>query len=70
MFTALISFGLISYLQPLDTAVNGPFKKLLQLAADEYIEQLKKEEHLPDVWLVRDRRIMATHIMVIAWAAI
>jgi hypothetical protein len=30
IFTAFIFPGLISYLQPLDTAVNGPFKKLLQ----------------------------------------
>jgi hypothetical protein len=29
MLTALIPPGLTSYLQPLDTAVNGPFKKLL-----------------------------------------
>jgi hypothetical protein len=49
MLIALIPPRLISYLQPLDTAVNGPFKKLLQLAADEYIKQLKKEKHLPDV---------------------
>jgi hypothetical protein len=40
MLTALISPGLTSYLQPLDTAVNGPFKKLLQQAADEYIKKL------------------------------
>jgi hypothetical protein len=49
MLTALISPELISYLQPLNTAINGPFKKLLQLAADEYIKQLEKEEHLPNV---------------------
>jgi hypothetical protein len=41
--------GLTSHLQPLDTAVNGPFKKLLQQAADEYIEQLESEERLPEV---------------------
>jgi hypothetical protein len=68
MLTALIPLGLTNYLQPLDTAINRPFKKLLQLAADKYIEQLEKKEHLPNVWLVRDRQIMATHIMAIAWA--
>jgi hypothetical protein len=40
MLTALIPPGLTGYLQPLDTAVNGPFRKLLQQAADEYIGQL------------------------------
>jgi hypothetical protein len=35
-------------LQLLDTAVNGPFKKLLQQAADEYIEQLERKERLPE----------------------
>jgi hypothetical protein len=68
MLTALIPPGLKSHLQPLDTAVNGPFKKLLQQAADEYIEQLESEERLPEVWSIADRRIMAAHIVVIAWA--
>jgi hypothetical protein len=30
ILTALIPPGLINYLQPLNIAVNGPFKKLLQ----------------------------------------
>jgi hypothetical protein len=68
MFTALIPPRLTSYLQPLDTAVNGPFKKLLQKAADEYIEQLEREETLPEFWLVRDRRVMTIHIVAMAWA--
>jgi hypothetical protein len=68
MLTALIPPGLTSYLQPFDTAVNGPFKKLLQQAADEYIKRLEKKERLPEFWLVKDRRIMATHIVAIAWA--
>jgi hypothetical protein len=67
IFTAFIPLGLTSHLQPLDTAVNGSFKKLLQQAADEYIEQLESEKRLPEVWLVGDRRIMATYIVVMAW---
>jgi hypothetical protein len=66
IFIALISPGLTSHLQPLDTAVNSPFKKLLQQAADEYIEQLKSEKKLPEIWSINDRRIMATHIVAIA----
>jgi hypothetical protein len=68
MLTALIPSGLTSYFQPLDTAVNGPFKKLLQQASGEYIEQLEREERLPELWSIRDRRIMATHIVAMAWA--
>jgi hypothetical protein len=67
MLTALIPPGLTSYLRPLDTAVNGPFKKLLQQAADEYIEQLEREKRLPEFWSIRDRRIMATHIVAMVW---
>jgi hypothetical protein len=63
MLTALIPPGLTSYLQPLDTAINGPFKKLLQQAADEYIKQLEMEKRLPEPWSVKNRRIMATHIV-------
>jgi hypothetical protein len=65
MLTAPIPPEFTSYLQTLNTAINGSFKKLLQLAADEYIKQLEKEEHLPNVWLIKDRRIIATHIMAI-----
>jgi hypothetical protein len=68
MFTAFISPGLTSYLQPLNTAANGPFKKLLQQAADEYIEQLEREERLPEFWSVSDRRVITTHIVAMAWA--
>jgi hypothetical protein len=68
MLAALIPPGLKSHLQPLDTAVNGRFKKLLQQAADEYIKQLESEGRLPEVWLIGDRRVIATHIVAMAWA--
>jgi hypothetical protein len=66
MLIALIPPGLTSYFQPLDTAVNSPFKKLLQQATDEYIKQLERKERLPEFWSVRDRRIMAIHIVAMA----
>jgi hypothetical protein len=66
ILTALIPPGLTSHLQPLDTAVNSPFKKLLQQAADEYIKQLKSEKRLPKVWSINDRQVMATHIVAMA----
>jgi hypothetical protein len=66
ILTALIPPGLTSHLQPLNTAINGPFKKLLQQAADEYIEQLKNEKRLPKIWLINDRRVMAIYIVAMA----
>jgi hypothetical protein len=66
MLTTLIPPGLTSHLQPLNTAVNGPFKTLLQQAADKYIKQLESEKRLPEVWSIADRRVMATHIVAMA----
>jgi hypothetical protein len=67
MTIALIPPGLTSLVQPLDTAVNGPFKQLLREKADIYIEKLENEGRIPDNWGVKDRRIMATIIVARAW---
>jgi hypothetical protein len=48
MTTALIPSGLTSLLQALDTAVNGPFKQLLQEEADIYICELVDTGKMPD----------------------
>jgi hypothetical protein len=65
--TAFIPSGLTNLVQPLDTAVNGPFKKLLQKEADVCLEELENEGRLPNSWAVKDRRIMATIIVARAW---
>ncbi|RYP24437.1 hypothetical protein DL765_000457 [Monosporascus sp. GIB2] len=69
--TALIPPGCTSLLQPLDTAINGPFKDWLAEFADGYIAK-KEDQHLqqqggPMAWSVSDRRIMTTHIVQQAW---
>jgi hypothetical protein len=63
MTTALIPPGLTSLVQPLDTAVNGPFKKLLQEEANVYMESLENEDRISDSWAIKDRREMATVIV-------
>jgi hypothetical protein len=67
MTTALIPPGLTSLLQLLDTAVNGPFKQLLQEEADIYICELVNTGKMPDSWTLKDRRKMAIIIVGRAW---
>jgi hypothetical protein len=63
---AMIPGGLTCLLQPLDTAVNSMFKKLLQDAIDEYITTWERE-HLGQAWAVKDKRIMMTHVVADVW---
>jgi hypothetical protein len=65
--TAIIPPGLTSLVQPLDTAVNGPFKQLLHEEADFYLEELEKGGGVPDPWTLKDRRQMPTAIVARAW---
>jgi hypothetical protein len=59
---ALIPAGCTSLLQPLDTAINAPFKLWLEEFTDEYIT--KKEKEKPDMkWTVSERRIMTTWVV-------
>jgi hypothetical protein len=67
MTIALIPPGLASLVQSLYTAVNDPFKKLLQKEVNVYIEKLENEAKMPNSWAVKDRRKVATIIVVRAW---
>ncbi|EEU38504.1 uncharacterized protein NECHADRAFT_88606 [Fusarium vanettenii 77-13-4] len=63
---ALIPPGCTSLLQPLDTAINAPFKRWLQEATDEYIEQIEREKGEDFKWSVSDKRVMVTHVVASA----
>lgn len=64
--TALIPPGCTSFLQPLDTAINKPFKQWLREAADEYIADREERLGAFEKWSVSDKRIMTTWIVAIA----
>ena len=63
---ALIPPGCTSFLQPLDTAINKPFKQWLREAADEYIAEREERFGVFEKWSVSDKRIMTTWIVAAA----
>ena len=63
--TAMIPSGCTSLLQPLDTAVNKPFKDWLREATEEYTDKIPEDEVVK--WTVSDRRVMTTHVVAAAW---
>lgn len=59
--TTLIPGGCTSLLQPLDTAVNKPFKGWLREATENYLDDLPDGQFTK--WTVSDRRVMTTHVV-------
>ncbi|RPA97235.1 hypothetical protein L873DRAFT_1691456 [Choiromyces venosus 120613-1] len=66
--TSLIPSGCTGLLQPLDTAVNKPFKSFLREYTDTYIE-IRSHSNPHEKWSTSDKRIMVTHVVAEAWAA-
>ncbi|KAJ3454585.1 hypothetical protein MRS44_013185 [Fusarium solani] len=73
---ALIPPGCTSLLQPLDTAINAPFKQWLQEATDEYVERIEKEKGEDfkcirsdgtEDWLIRIKDIPSDQIDFTGW---
>jgi len=60
----MIPVGCTSLLQPLDTAVNKPFKGWLREATEDYLDSMSKGEVLK--WTVSDCRIITTHVVAAA----
>ena len=65
---SIIPAGCTGLLQPLDTAVNKPFKEYLREFTDAYIEEREKVEDVGR-WSVSDKRIMTTHVVAQSWHA-
>lgn len=64
---SLIPGGCTGLIQPLDTAINKPFKQYLQDYTEVYVDN-KERENPGLVWSVGDRRIMTTQVVGPAWS--
>ena len=60
---SLIPGGCTGLLQPLDTALNKPFKQYLQDFTERYVDERVDIE----TWSVSDKRVMVTHVVAQAW---
>jgi hypothetical protein len=67
ILSAMIPPGCTGILQPLDTAVNKPFKELLREETELYMDSWEDAGEDIDKWTTSDKRVMVTHVVVAAW---
>jgi transcriptional/translational regulatory protein YebC/TACO1 len=60
---AMIPAGCTCLLQPLDIAVNKPFKEWLEEAIDEYEKRILAEKGEDFKWSVSDKRVMIAYVV-------